>query len=389
MKNYKKALWVLCMIITSCSGEAKQKKETQAVKPHSDEPAHETLPQKLRLSSSVVAQMQIRTLPAVRKVLATTLSLPGEIAANPDRVADVASPVTGRITRVNFQEGSQVKKGEVLLSIRVPEVGNIQASQVTATVGAKAARANANRLQALVNKGLAAQQEALSANAEAESLEAQARASHAQLKALGAGTAGESSELSLRASISGIVISRDAVVGQPVTVNAALATIADISQVWFLARVFEKDLAYVKKDSEASVQLNAFPGERFSGKIAYISQQIDAVGRTLTARIPLVNRDDKLRVGLFGTAFISTSQDHTLAPVLVISRDAVTEIGGKSVVFVKHNDGDFAIHEVVLGQTSLSEVEVISGLREGEQTVVDGVFNLKSAILKNTFSEDE
>jgi cobalt-zinc-cadmium efflux system membrane fusion protein len=73
----------------------------------------------------------------------------------------------------------------------------------------------------------------------------------------------------------------------------------------------------------------------------------------------------------------------------VVPREAITEIAGKPVVFVKHADGDYELHELTLGDAAAGKVQVIAGLQEGEQVVARGVFTLKSAVLKSTFAEDE
>ncbi len=86
---------------------------------------------------------------------------------------------------------------------------------------------------------------------------------------------------------------------------------------------------------------------------------------------------------------MGTGEESKKTPVLVVPRSAVTEIGRKSVVFVKQPDGDFDLLDVVLGEGALGKVEVVNGLREGEQAVVEGVFTLKSAVLKSTFGEEE
>ena len=121
----------------------------------------------------------------------------------------------------------------------------------------------------------------------------------------------------------------------------------------------------------------------------FANQQIDPVARTVTARIRLANRSDILRIGLFGSARVSVDEEAKKAPVLAVPRSALSEIGTKTVVFVRHADDDFELHEVVLGDAALGKVEVVSGLRDGEQVVTDGVFTLKSAVLKSTLKEDD
>ncbi len=155
--------------------------------------------------------------PARKQVLSPTLTLPGEVASDPDRSARVSSPVAGRLSEVRFKEGSVVKKGDILAVLRIPEIGKVRAAHSATLAKAASARTNADRLDGLADRGMAAKQEAVSSKAEADALEAEARALGEQLGALGMGTAGGGSELFLRAPVAGIVVARDAVVGQPVS----------------------------------------------------------------------------------------------------------------------------------------------------------------------------
>lgn len=355
---------------------------------HADEAEHKGLATRVRLDPVVVADAKIRTAPVAREVLAATIDLPGEVSSDPDKTAKVSALVPGHIESVTFAEGQAVKRGDVLALIKVPELGKAKAAFAAMTAKAASARSNADRLQALSERRLAANQEAVAAKAEADALQAEAQAADEQLRALGTGTV-VGSRLALRAPIDGVVISRDAIVGQPVTAEQTIATIADLSEVWFLGRVFEKNLGEIHVGAPAEVQLNAYPKERFKGTIEYLAKQIDPTARTVVARIRLTNRGDFLRLGLFGVAHVGTSEDAKNKPALVVPRSAVTEIGNKSIVFVRQADGDFDLHEVVLGEGALGKVQVVSGLREGEQAVVDGVFTLKSAVLKSTFGEEE
>lgn len=356
---------------------------------HRDEPEHAALPHRVRLDPQVIADAKIRTAPASMETLAPTLDLPGEIASDPDKTARISALVPGRLESVSFKEGQEVKKGDVLAVIKVPELGKVKAAYAATQAKAVAARTNADRLQSLAAQRLAGNQEVVAAAAEASALEAEARAAEEQLRALGTGTGGGGSQLALRAPVSGVVVTRDAVVGQPVTADQTIATIADLREVWFLARVFEKNLGQVHVGAPTDVQLNAYPKERFDGSVEYLGRQIDPAARTVTARIRLMNRRDLLRIGLFGVAHVGTGEQEKKTAVLVVPRDAVTDIGGKPVVFVQQADGDFDVHEVVLGDSALGNVAVVSGLRAGEPVVVEGVFTLKSAVLKGTFGEAE
>ncbi len=356
----------------------------------SDKPEHEGVPKRVHLSKEVIAAARVRWAPAARAVLTETLTLTGEIVADPDRSARIASPVAGRLEEVKIKEGATVKKGDVLAIVRVPELGKVHAALAGTISRAKAARADADRLKALYEQGLRPEQVYLDAKAAAEALEADARGLSTQLSSMGAGTPlGTPFLLPLRAPLAGVVLSRAAVVGQPISTEETLASVADLSEVWFLARIFEKDLSRLTVGSAAEVHLNAHPTESFLGKVDAIARQIDPIARTVTARIRLTNRAEILRIGLFGTARVAIVGDAAKPSVLVVPRGALTEIAGKPVVFVRLANDDFEAREVVLGQTGVGMLEITSGLREGDEVVVEGTFNVKSVLLKSTLAEED
>ena len=114
----------------------------------------------------------------------------------------------------------------------------------------------------------------------------------------------------------------------------------------------------------------------------------------MVARIAIRNRGDLLKVGLFGSARVTTGEapgaGAAQAPeALVVPLSAITRIADRDVVFVRHPDDDFEVHPVTVGRSAGGQAEVLSGLRAGEQVVVDGVFTLKSAVLKSTFGDED
>jgi membrane fusion protein, heavy metal efflux system len=382
-------LFAAGLALACCQKEAARPAEHPKADDHHDEPGHEKLPRQLRVSADAQHEAGLQTAPARRAVLATTIALPGEVVAEPDRTARLSAATVGRLEQVNFNEGSVVKKGDLMAVLRVPDVGRLRGALAATSAKAKASRANADRLRSLKESGLGAEQAVIDADAEAKAQEAEARALNEQLGALGANPSTPGGLLvPLRAPISGVVVARDAVVGQPVGGEQVLATIVDLNQVWFLGRVFEKDLGRLRVGARSEVKLNAFPAETFAGAVEYIGQQTDPVVRTLTTRIRLENPEGKLRLGLFGTAHVDVNEPSKSVAQVVVPRSAVTEVGGKNLVFIKAADGDFVVHEVTLGDSALALVQVLSGLTEGEEVVTHGVFTLKSLLLKSTLEED-
>ena len=347
---------------------------------------HVASPERVRLSQAVIRDTNIETKPVVMEVLSAVLPLSGEIIADPDKSARLSSPAAGRIELVSFREGAVVKKGDVLAVIRIPELGKLRGSYAATRDKATAARSNANRLKDLSEHRVAAAQVYIDAEAAAAALEAEANALGEQLATIGAPSGGGATQLALRAPISGVVLSRDAITGQPVTPERTLGTIADLAEVWFMGHVYEKDLARVHIGSTATIDLTAYPREPFDGVVEYVSQQIEPASRSFTVRIRVANRAGLLRIGLYGTARVTADGNAGKAPSAVVMRSSVVEFEGQSAVFVLEGD-EFVRHDVVLGATSPDRVEVQSGVREGEQVVASGAFAVKSALLKSTLAE--
>ncbi|HXT99769.1 MAG TPA: efflux RND transporter periplasmic adaptor subunit [Polyangia bacterium] len=366
---------------------------TSSPKPaHQDESEHEELPTKVRLEPDVVRSAGIKTAPAVTDSLPATVDLTGEIAADPDRSARLAARVPGRIIDVKAKEGDRVKAGQTIAILESPELARARATLASATARAKAARLNADRLKNLEAKSLASGQEVAAAAAEAAALDAEVAAAKQTLSAFGQGAddaQGGSARVTIRTPLGGFVLSRDAVQGQTVTAEHVIATVGDLEHVYFLGRLFEKDLARVKVGASAEVRLNAYPDEVFDAKIETIGRQLDPAARTVTARIRVRNHGDLVKVGLFGTALVVVGAAAATAKHVVVPLSAVTRVASRDAVFVRQADGDFELHPVTVGRTAAGRVEILSGLRAGEVVVVDGAFTLKSAILKGTFGEEQ
>jgi membrane fusion protein, heavy metal efflux system len=360
---------------------------------HADEAEdHDELPSKVRLPPKVVRAAGITSVPAEIASLPATVDLTGEIAADPDRSARLAARVSGRIIEVRFKEGDRVKAGQVVVVLESPELARARAALTAALARARSARLNADRLKNLESKALASGQEVATAEAEAAALEAEGAAAKQTLAAFGPNAgeaAGNRARLTVRTPISGYVLSRDGVQGQTVDAEHVIAVVGDLDHAYFLARLFEKDLARVQVGTSAEVRLNAYPNEAFEAKVETIGRQLDPAARAVTARILVHNRADRLKVGLFGTARVVTGPAASPAKRVVVPLAAVTDVAGKSVVFVLQPDGDFELHPVTTARSAGGRIEILSGLRAGEQVVVSGVFTLKSAILKSTFGEED
>lgn len=396
------AIWIA--LVGGCSGGAAKPAPAKDAAPahharpdagteaHKDEPEeHEELPRTVELTPKVVKEAGIKVAPVQTEALPQTLNLTGEIVADPDRSATVTPRVQGRIVDVRFKEGERVKAGALLAVVESPDLAKARATHASAAAKARNARQNADRLANVARKGLASGQEVSQAEAEATAVEAEARAAKQTLQAFGQAALEStgSARVELRAPIEGTVLARNAVRGQTVEAEHAVAMLANLDRAYFTARLFEKDLARVKLGASTEVRLNAYPGDVLEGVVEIIGKQLDPTARTVVARISVKNRNDLLKVGLFGTANVVVADTTPRTPRPVVPLAAVTRIGERDAVFVRHPDGHFEVHPVTLGRSAGGKVEVLSGLRTGEQVVVDGVFTLKSIVLKSSFGEED
>ncbi len=331
------------------------------------------LPTVVKVSAEVAREARISTVRAEERRLKATLDLTGQVEPDPDAVALLSPRVSGRVVKVLAREGDQVRAGQVIVSVSSPELARLRSDYAAETAKAGAARQNAHRLRGLVAERLGAEQDAVSAEAEATAAEA-ARDATALLQIV--------------SPITGQLVQRSAVPGQAVAHDATLATVADLSRIWFQAQLFEKDLARVREGAAAEVRLNGYPDVVFAARVARIASQVDPQTRALTVRLALQDEGHRIRLGLYGTARIAV-QGQDDEPQVVVPASAVTDIEQRKAVFVRRPDGDFEMRPVKTGKEASGLVALLSGVQPGDEVVSSGVQNLKSIVLKSTLGEEE
>ncbi|MDO8433676.1 MAG: efflux RND transporter periplasmic adaptor subunit [Candidatus Binatus sp.] len=366
-------------------------RDASPAQPNKPDTHHEELPSRVSLSPQVRAAVHLEVQPVAIASLPATVELTGEIAPDPDRSAQVVARAQGRIVQVSFKEGDWVKAGALLVVLNSPELAHARAALTSAGARANAARLNAERLRNLAKKGLASGQELATATAEARALEADETAASQSLAAFGSGAGAYTSDaarLELRTPIDGYVLKRNAVAGQVVGPEWVLAVVANLNRAYFLGRLFEKDLSHVTEGAKADIRLNAYPKQVFQGDVETIGREIDPSARTVVARIVIKDQGRDLKAGLFGIARVVMRDSASQPARIVVPLGAITQIANRDVVFVQDPNGEYAVHQVTLGRSAEGRVEVLEGLRAGEQVVTSGVFTLKSVVLKGTFGEE-
>ncbi len=183
-----------------------------------------------------------------------------------------------------------------------------------------------------------------------------------------------SQALVFRAPVSGFVIEKQAVKGLHVMAGQSLYKVADLATVWVEADIYENELADMRIGAPATITVNAYPGERFNGRAIYIYPYLDEKTRTNKLRFALANRAGRLKPGMFANVEL---QAHGSTGLLVPT-NAVLDSGTEQVVFVTQGDGVFEPRKVKVGHRLTDTVEILEGLKDGDQVATGATFFLDS-----------
>ena len=184
--------------------------------------------------------------------------------------------------------------------------------------------------------------------------------------------------LEVRAPFGGEVVERSAVRGALVESGKALFTLADRSMMWAMLNIPEAALGQVNEGQDVELRFESLPGKVFQGTLTWIGAEVDAKSRMARARAEVANPDGILRAKMFAQARILKQKTDG---ALLLPRDAIQQIEGKSFVFVKTGDDLFDARVVRLGAKFDGKVEIVEGLKAQERVAVEHAFLLKSAFL--------
>lgn len=191
-----------------------------------------------------------------------------------------------------------------------------------------------------------------------------------------------SAELAIPAPISGTVTSRTVNAGEVIDANKELLRVTDLSSVWVIAQVYERDLGRMRTGSGASVTTEAYPDRLFRGHITYIDPQLDEATRTGKVRVEIANGDRALRIGMYvKVAFGALGNAEQTAPAVPAA--AVQTLNERQVVFVPTADPNtFEVRSVRVGPETNGLRQVLEGVTVGEQVVTNGSFLIRAEMLK-------
>jgi membrane fusion protein, heavy metal efflux system len=317
----------------------------------------------------------VRYVKVTRQMLHETLDLAAKVQPDPTKVVRIFPPASGRVVAIEVKPGDRVRRGQTVASLSSSDVASARSDFAKANIEAERARQAMERQKVLFEHGAAAQKDYIDTRAQADAAGAELARAKERLELLNVSPSATTDRVTLVSPASGVVLDVSAAPGEfSKSLESAnpLITVADLNTVWVVGDVYEKDVPKVGRGKHVTVTLQAYPGRQWTGHIDSLSGALDPTTRTLKVRVTLPNPDQRLKPEMFGTIQVEAGTHQALiAPSAAIIRE-----GNATIVYVK-NAGKPEQRTVTVGQTVDGNVEILTGLRVGDEVAADGAELLK------------
>jgi cobalt-zinc-cadmium efflux system membrane fusion protein len=402
----RKPLWFIvplffCILLFQggCGKKEPSKSEKPPASVDSNKSANqeEKRPDVVTLSPEQMKISGIEVKKVVLEAATALLTATALIELNADKTSKVSSRVTGRISRLMVSQGDKVKAGQALALMDTAELGQIWSEYQKTKSRRELASRNLQREETLFEKKVAPEKDVHKARQELSETEADLTFLKERLRLLGTDVSAVESQkgnggnghplIPVASLVGGVVIEKSVTQGEFVNPEKTLFTVADLSTLWVLIDIYEKDLPRVTKDTPVKLSVAAFPDRQFLGKIAYLADIVDEKTRTIRARVVVDNKTGALKPGMFATVQLDL-KDGTTGQTISIPEEAVFLDGSERYVFVLEGDGRFVVRRVSVGPASDLKIEIKEGLKVGDAVVTKGVFTLKSELKKETLKAE-
>ena len=372
--------------VVACGGGGKEAKAEPDKKAEAPSPAA----REVTFTSDEIQHGGVKWSAVQEMTVAPFVEVPGQLEPDEDRTVHISTPAQGRLLTVRVNPGDRVSRGQVLATVQsegatsaraddAKAVAELNARQTAATY----ARLSRERAERLLEMKAGSRQDVDRARADdqvaqAAVVEAQAEVERAkeQLRHLDVDARGE---IVLRSTISGVVLTRDAVPGSVVQPGAPLLTITDSGTLWLQVAATEAVASSLRPAALIRFSVPAFPGEPFEARVQNIGGALDPETRTLPVRAIVSNAGGRLRPEMFATVHIDQG---TPRKGVAVPDAAVQLLDERPVVFVARPGGagaaTFDRRDVEFGAKQDGKTQIVGGLNPGDLVVTDGAFAVKS-----------
>jgi cobalt-zinc-cadmium efflux system membrane fusion protein len=322
-------------------------------------------------------QLKLLRLEPARPSSSVDVALSAKLVWNEARTQRIYPPFAGRVEHMAADVGSAVKPGTVLASLASPDFGAAQADAARAEADHALTRKQLQRQRELLDAGIVARRDVEQAEADAARAEAEVARARARVAMYGGGSR-VNQQLALRAGIAGIVVERNLNPGQELRPDQsgpgvpALFVISDPSSLWVQIDAREAEVGTLQVGSVFELEVPAYPGRRFPGRVTALADAIDPLTRTVKVRGLVANDERLLKSEMLATAHVQRRQSEGV----VVPAGAVLLRGEKHWVFVSPKPGVFEPREVEQGAAGAQQVILRRGLEVGEQVVAENALLL-------------
>ncbi len=357
------------------------------------------------LSSQAQAEQKIEVAPVELGTAVVSQRAKGHIALPDNATWRVGVLAEGRVEKVYFNLGDSVQKGQVLARMHSHDVHEARAAYANAV----AERSRLEAAEALVQKNYdrsqrlyalkaesvsqveMAKQELVSAQSatrEADNIVRRETAHLEETLGLRADAPADSSDdadlIPIKAPASGRILQKNITPGATVSPSTDAFVIGDLSRLWMLASVDAATLSKLHSGQMATVTLPDVPDANYAGKITNLGQEFDPVTRLMQVRIEIKNPDNHLRPEMLASAEFAMGAG---TPAVLVPREAIQQVNGQDVVFVRVASDRFRVQTVQTGENMRGNVRILQGLKPGEQIITRGSFIAKSQLLKSSIGD--
>ena len=400
MKIIKNLLLIFCFVMSGAGavwyimeyGPLAQEHEqhTSALQTEQAEDEHAD-PQYVKLNEAQLKANGLAIETAAKANFVTALALPGQLVLSTDREARISSPVLGTVRSAPIQIGSKVRAGDLLATIESAQLSDASARFLSARERFALSQSVFTREKSLWEKKISAEQDYLAARGALAEARIEVQSAQQSLMSLGLSeksarelkAGSHLAKFSLRAPISGTLLSKDLTIGEAVDSEKPLFRIADLSVLWIDLAIPVSELASVRVGQ--SVWVRNKSGQKTQGSVIFVQPELDPASRSGSVRVQINNSQGDWRSGEFVDASIQMGE-----PKLVVSvpQSAILMIENEPSVFVEGAAG-LTPRAVVLGSRSGDRQEILNGLSEGERFATGNVFVLKADLGKSEAAHDD
>lgn len=379
------AVILLTVLLSACNNNEQQNEE--------NEKGTNNTSNTVVLSKEAQKNINLQVITLEEETLTGTLSISGVIKPNPDNEAIVGSLVEGRVNKVFVNIGTYVKQGEPLMLIEGLEIGEIKAAFLSAKANLDYAKTSLDRQKELFKQNISSKKSLLEAEAEFTKAEAEFLAQDKKIHSIGLDDSDiinnnnhDKGLYSVKAPISGVIVERNVIIGQLINSDVNAFRIINNSSLIAEGQLYEKDLTKINTSSNITVSINSLPNLSLNGKIQAVGDEVNSSTRTILVRATINNNNKLVKPQMFCLINIPIANN---SKGIVVDEKALVRDGNNYYVFVQKDENSFNKTDVKIGSIFNEKAIIVEGLLPGDKLVVNGVFDLKAELLKDTFAEEE